>query len=102
MPRAFMRRAECPANRMIDEGGARRGDLDHNVVCRADHQCWDAARFDHVSDETDGLMAEGSVGDEQGEVDARLSQFLRELRRKRFFNFVMLANTTHEGIVKRR
>jgi hypothetical protein len=31
-------------------------------VGRADDQCRNPAGFDHVSDETDGLMAEGSIG----------------------------------------
>ena len=54
---------------MIDKGGARRGDSAHDVVCGADHQRGDAAGFDHVSDETDGLMTEGSVRHKQREID---------------------------------
>ena len=102
MPRAFMRRSECPANRMIDERRARRSDLAHNVVSRADDQGGNTACFDHVSDETHGLMTEGSVGDEQGEVDLCLRQFLRESRSESIFNLLMLAHAAHEGVVKRR
>jgi hypothetical protein len=102
MPRAFMRRSVCPANRMIDERRARRTDLAHNVMSRADDQCGNTARFDHVSDETHGLMTEGSVGDEQGEVDLCLHQLLRESRSESIFNFLMFAHAAHEGVVKRR
>ena len=62
--RAFLRRPECSSDRMIHESGARRHHFAHDVVSRADNQSGNAAPFDHVRDETDGLMAEGSVGDE--------------------------------------
>jgi hypothetical protein len=45
--------------------------LAHDVVRRADDQRRDSMLFDHVRDETDGLMAERSIGDEQGEVNGR-------------------------------
>ncbi len=83
--RALLRRPECSSHWMIHKGRARRHHFAHDIVRRADHQGWDAARFDDVGDETDGLMAEGSVGDEQGEVDVRLRQFLRQRRAQGFF-----------------
>ena len=64
-------RAECPTDRMVDKRRARRRNLLHDVVDSAKDQGRNTTPFDHVSDETDGLMTEGSVGDEQGEVDAR-------------------------------
>jgi hypothetical protein len=47
---------------MIDKDCARRCDLAHDVMRRTDHQCRDALAFDDMGDETDGLMAEGSIG----------------------------------------
>ncbi len=58
----IVRRTEGAADRVIDEGGARRRDFAHDVVGRADDQCRDATCFDHVGDETDGLMTERSIG----------------------------------------
>ena len=67
-----MRRAEGAADRMIDKDRPRRGDFAHDIVRGADHQSRNASGFDHVSDETDGLVAERSIGNEQSEVDFRL------------------------------
>ena len=64
MARALIGRPECSADGMIDECRARRRHFAHDILSRADHQGGNAARFDHVCDETDGLMAKGSVGDE--------------------------------------
>jgi hypothetical protein len=54
---------------MVDESGARRCDFAHDVVRRADDQRRNSSAFDDMGDETDGLMAERSVGNEQGEID---------------------------------
>ena len=78
---------------MIDEGRARRRDLAHDVVRRADHQCRDAAGFDHVGDETDGLMAERSVGNEQGEIDLRLAAVLAASAGASRFQFLSCRRT---------
>ena len=75
-----MRRTECAADRMIDKGGARRRDFAHDVMGRADDQCRNSACFNHMSDETDGLMAEGSIGNQQGQIDFSFFQFPRESR----------------------
>jgi len=61
--------AKGAAHRMIDEDRPRRGDYAHDVVGGADHQRRNALAFDDMGDETDGLMAERSVGHEQGEID---------------------------------
>ena len=58
---AVMGWAEGAPNRMIDKDRARRRDLSHDIEGRAHHQGWDAPVFDHVGDETDGLMAKRSV-----------------------------------------
>jgi hypothetical protein len=59
-----MGRSESPADRMVDKGRARRCDLAHDIERSANHQRRNAVRFDDVSNETDGLVTEGSVGDE--------------------------------------
>jgi len=59
---AIVGRSEGAADGMIDERRARRRDFAHDVVCRADDQRRNSTCFNHMSDETDGLMAEGSIG----------------------------------------
>jgi len=68
---AVVRRTERSADRVIDKCRARRSNFAHDIESRADDQGWNTTPFDHVSDETHGLMTEGSVGDEQGEIDPR-------------------------------
>ena len=97
-----IRRAECAADRVIDEGGARRRDFAHDVMRCADDERRNATRFDHVGDETDGLMAERSIGNQQREIDLRLPQFSGDGGRQFVFNFVLPAHAAHEGKMKRR
>ena len=87
---------------MIDEGCPRRRHLSHDVVRCADDQSRNALGFDHVGDETDGLVAKRSIGDEQSQVDLGLPQFSGEHRRKRVFNFLMAPHAAHEREVKGR
>jgi hypothetical protein len=68
--RAVVWRAESSAHGVIDESAAGRRDLRHDVERRADHKSGDAAGFDDMGYETDGLVTKGSVGDEQGRVDS--------------------------------
>jgi hypothetical protein len=68
---AVARRTEGSADGMIDERCARRDDFAHDVMGGADDQRRNSPGFDDVSDETDGLVAEGSIRDEQGKIDAR-------------------------------
>ena len=96
-----MWRSEGACYRMIDEGSTRRGDSAHDVVGRADHQCGDAAGFNHVSDETDGLVAEGSVRHKQSEIDLGGKQLLGDRRRQFVFNSFMVAYAAHERIMRR-
>jgi len=98
---AIVRRTEGACHRMIDEGSTRRGDSAHDVVGSADHQCGDAAGFDHVSDETDGLVAEGSVGHKQREIYLGGQQLLSDRRRQFVFNSFVLAYAAHERIMSR-
>jgi len=64
--------AESATHRMVDENGTWRWNLVHDVENRADHKGRDAAALDDMGDETDGLVAKGSVGYQQGKVDAGL------------------------------
>ena len=95
-------RAEGAPDRMIDEDGAWGRDFAHDVEDRSDNQCGDASAFNDMSDETDGLMAEGSVGNEQCQVHLRLHQLTGDGRRQLVFNFLMLAQPAHERKVVRR
>ncbi len=69
IPWPVMGRAESATHGVVDKNRARRGDFTHDVECRANHQRGNALAFDNVSDETDGLVAKGSIGDEEGEID---------------------------------
>jgi len=57
-------------NRMVDENRPGRSHLGHDVQGGADHQRWYMGVFEHVSNETDGLMTEGSIRDQQGQLHA--------------------------------
>lgn len=57
-------RTEGSADRMVDKGRARRRHLAHDVAHSADHQRRNPPGLDHMGDETDGLMTEGSIGDQ--------------------------------------
>ena len=70
--RPIIWRPKGTADRMVDEGGTGRGDLAHDVMGCANNQCGNALVFNNMSDETDGLMAEGSIGNEQGKINLQL------------------------------
>jgi len=72
------------------------------IVRRADDQCRDSACFNHMRDDTDGLVAERSVGNQQGEIDFSSLQFSDKGGRQFVFNFSMFAQAAHERKVKRR
>src|SRR5215475_13869615 len=58
--------------------------------------------FDDVGDETDGLMAEGSIGDKQSQIDGGSLQ-LESYRRCQFiFHLVMPPDAAHKRNVNRR
>jgi hypothetical protein len=54
---------------VIDENSAGRRDFRHDVEHRTDHERGDAARFNDVGDETDGLVAKRSIGDKKSYID---------------------------------
>ena len=81
---------------MIDEHGARRPNFAHDVMDRADHQCRNTTPFDHMRDETDGLMAKRSIGNQQGEIDFGLLQVIGDGRREFILYFFMLPQSAHE------
>jgi hypothetical protein len=62
--RAITRRAEGAAHWVVDKNGAWRGHLAHDVMCRANEQRRNSLAFDDMGDETDGLMAKGSIRNE--------------------------------------
>jgi hypothetical protein len=95
-----MGRPEGAADRMIDEGGARRWDPAHDVVRRADHHCRDSCGFDHMGDETDGLVVEGSIGHEQSKIDLGLLQIAGDGRRQIVFDFLWLSYAAHKRKMK--
>ncbi len=80
------------ADGMIDKYGTRRRDSAHDVVRRANDEGRNSLALDHVGDETDGLVAEGSVGYEQHEIDLVALQSQRRARKDDLG--ILLGNST--------
>jgi hypothetical protein len=96
VPRSVARAAKGPTHRMINKDGARRADAGHNVENRADNEGWNSMTLDDMGDETDGLVAEGSVGDEQSKVNVGLLQLPSNRRGEFIFHLFMAPNTAHK------
>lgn len=96
-----MGRAEGTAHGVVDENGARwRNDV-HNVKGCADYHCGDSVTFNDVSDETDGLVAEGSVWHQKRQIDLRALQLAGDSRSKVGFYLFVTAEPAHKRNVKR-
>ena len=67
---AILRWSKSTSHRVIDKHRAWRRDLGKDIEHRADDQSRNAAAFNHMRNETDGLMAERSIRYEQGQIDA--------------------------------
>ncbi len=72
---AVSRGAKGATDGMIDKNSARRRDMGHDVQDRSNNQSRDVMAFDGMGDETDGLVAEGSIGDQQGKINVGLLEF---------------------------
>jgi hypothetical protein len=72
MPASLSGTAKGATHRMVDENGAWGWNFGHDVENRADDEGGDSTILDDMSDETDGLVAKGSVGYQQGKVDGGL------------------------------
>ena len=96
-----MRRAERPAHGVIDESAARRRDFRHDVQRRADHERGNALGFDDMRDETDGLVAERSIGDEQRQIHFGSVQIAGDGRSDFALDLLMAPEPAHERDVKR-
>ena len=90
-------RTEGAADGMVNEHGARRFNLAHNVVGRAHDQRWNATRFYHMGDETDGLMTKRSIGNQQRKIDLSLFQVMGQCGRQILLDLLMPADAAHEG-----
>lgn len=64
--------AKGTAHGVIHKHGARRWNLGHDIEDGADDQGGNFLALDHVSDETDGLVAKGSVGNQECQLCACL------------------------------
>jgi hypothetical protein len=76
--------------------------LAHDVMRRADDRCRNSACFNHMRDETDGLVAEGSVGDLQRQIDCRFLKSSPNSRSKLVFYHCVSSNAAHNRHVMRR
>ena len=74
MPQSVARTAKGATHRMINKDGAGRADVGHDVEDCTDNKGWDSMALDDMRDETDGLVAERSVGDEQCQIHARFRE----------------------------
>jgi len=97
-----MGRTEGTAYGVVDENGPRWRNAVHNVKGCADFQCGDSVTFNDVGDETDGLVAEGSVGYEKRQIDLRALQLAGDSRSKFGFYLLVTPQPTHKRNVKRR
>ena len=70
--------AKGPTDRMIDKNGARRWHMGHDVQDRSNNQSRDVMAFDDMGDETDGLVAEGSVRDQQRQIHVCFRELTRD------------------------
>jgi hypothetical protein len=75
VPQSVARTAKGATHRMINKDGAGRPDLSHDVEDCTDNKGWDSVTLDDMGDETDGLVAEGSIGDQQGKINVGLLEF---------------------------
>ena len=96
-----MRRAEGPAHGVIDESAARRRDFRHDVERRADHERGNAPGFDDVRDETDGLVAKRSIGNEQRHLHFGPLQIAGDGGCDFALDLLMAPEPAHERDVKR-
>ena len=69
VPSPVMGWTESATDGVVDKNRARGRDFAHDVERRPNDQRGNTSTFDHVSDETDGLVTKGSIGDEEGEID---------------------------------
>jgi len=90
------------AHRMVDEDRAGRDDLADDIEDRAGHQSRNALAFNYVGYETNGLMAEGSVGHQQRQIDFSIFEFLRDGRSELGLNLLMLPDPAHNRNMIRR
>jgi hypothetical protein len=95
-------RAEGAAYGVINERCARWSDFGQNIMGRAGDERRDSLAFDDVGDETNGLMAEGSVRHQQSQIDLCVLQITGDGGREFILNLLVLSHATHERKMKRR
>jgi hypothetical protein len=64
-----MRASKCATHRMVDKNGTGRPNFFYNIQRGANDQRGNSIILDNVSDETNGLMAERSIGYEQSQIN---------------------------------
>ena len=95
-----MRRAERPAHGVIDESAARRRDPRHDVERRADDKRGNALSLNDMRDETDGLVAERSIGNEQRHIHFGSLQIAGDGGSDFALDLLMAPEPAHERDVK--
>ena len=98
--RPVMRRAERPSHGVIDESAARRRNFGHDVERRADHERGNALGFHDMRDETDGLVAKRSIGDDQRHIHFGSLQITGDGGSDFALDLLMAPEPAHERDVK--
>ena len=70
--------------------------MGHDVQDRSNNQSRDVMAFDDMGNETDRLMAEGSIGDKQGKVNIGFLQLPSNRRGEFVFDLLMPPDTAHK------
>jgi len=102
VPQSVARTAKGATHRMINKDGAGRPDLSHDVEDCTDNKGWDSVTLDDMRDETDGLVAEGSVGDEQRQVHVSVRELTRYSGSQLLLDCFVGSYAPHERDVNRR
>lgn len=94
--RAVMGRAEGAAHGVIDKNRARRRDLADNIEGRARQQCRNTLIFNHMRDETNGLVAKRSIRHQQCQVNFDLGHFPGDGGSQFGFNLLLAPDPAHD------
>ena len=89
VPVGVVRLAKRASHGEVHEDGPRRVGLLHDVPDCAHEQRRNAGSLDAVCDKTHGLVAEGSVGDEQTQVNVELPQLVGKGRGQFLLDLLM-------------
>ena len=101
MALSIVGRSKRASHGVVDKCGPRRRHDPHDIERRPGDERRDAATLDDMSDETDGLMTERSIGHEQGEIDLSLDQLTVQRRSELVLHRLVLTHAAHKREMER-